>query len=754
MAVGYESALKFVVDSKELDKLEKKLESIDKDLKGIKNDKSFDDLGNKSKGASANFQKFKVVAVAAGAAIGTALLAAGAATYKLMGDVSKVSVEFERLSIVAGTSSQNLQKMSAGANTVGVSSEKLADILKDTQDKIGDFVATGGGALTDFFEVIGPKVGVTIEQFRKLSGPEALQLYYTSLEKAGANSQDMIFYMEALASDSALLMPLLKDNGKGFEEWGNKAEDLGAIIGGDLSQSMKEFDAIGKDVDLLMQGLKITLVQTLGPAVQFVTSHILDGVIAFIKYKNEARSLQNMIDGAGTATVRDYEKQLERAQRNLEGLRDGSWRPTNAADIEMSVQWQKYAESHNIAAGNIAERERWLQGLMVKFSMERNELLDDEAKLRADLANAPRLGQTVKPTSAPKATSDPETKAFESRARALREQIDLYGMTDEAAKALYATTVGNMKNLSVDQKNVIMRLSEEFDLKKAIAKEEEAIKSGSTAMKQFDDDLLANQEALRLIQAGKITSQEQLNRFLEDENFLRDINRQIEAGTLVLTDEQVESLKRKREELIATGEAIDKSLKRPLIDIQAQMQDGIIGGIGTAFDRMFEGVSVGFDELLADMAKQLLKSMVMNYLMNGMAGGGWGGAAFMSSNGFAKGGAFNNGTQFFAKGGVVNGATAFGMRGGMGVMGEAGPEAIMPLTRGPDGKLGVQSSGGASIIVSPGAVVVNASKDSEEDARKTSMAIKQMIDMQIGNWMKNAQRPGGTLNSSFGQQRY
>ena len=48
----------------------------------------------------------------------------------------------------------------------------------------------------------------------------------------------------------------------------------------------------------------------------------------------------------------------------------------------------------------------------------------------------------------------------------------------------------------------------------------------------------------------------------------------------------------------------------------------------------------------------------------------------------------------FAKGGVISQATAFPMRGGtMGLMGEAGPEAIMPLSRGPDGRLGVRAAG-------------------------------------------------------------
>lgn len=62
---------------------------------------------------------------------------------------------------------------------------------------------------------------------------------------------------------------------------------------------------------------------------------------------------------------------------------------------------------------------------------------------------------------------------------------------------------------------------------------------------------------------------------------------------------------------------------------------------------------------------------------------------------FADGAAFSQGKVMpFANGGVVSGATTFPMRGGTGLMGEAGPEAIMPLARGPDGKLGVRSGGG------------------------------------------------------------
>ncbi len=53
----------------------------------------------------------------------------------------------------------------------------------------------------------------------------------------------------------------------------------------------------------------------------------------------------------------------------------------------------------------------------------------------------------------------------------------------------------------------------------------------------------------------------------------------------------------------------------------------------------------------------------------------------------------------FADGGIVNSPVLFPMRGGTGLMGEAGPEAIMPLARGADGKLGVRGGGAVNVTV-------------------------------------------------------
>jgi len=141
-----------------------------------------------------------------------------------------MAAEIVNLSKLSGTGVEEFQKFAYAAKTVGVEQEKLGDILKDVSDKVGDFLQTGAGTLADFFEQIAPQVGVTAEQFRELSGKDALQLYVSSLEKANLSQNEMTFYMEAIASDATLLLPLLTKNAQALTELGREASELGVIM--------------------------------------------------------------------------------------------------------------------------------------------------------------------------------------------------------------------------------------------------------------------------------------------------------------------------------------------------------------------------------------------------------------------------------------------------------------------------------------------------------------------------------------------
>ncbi len=101
---------------------------------------------------------------------------------------------------------------------------------------------------------------------------------------------------------------------------------------------------------------------------------------------------------------------------------------------------------------------------------------------------------------------------------------------------------------------------------------------------------------------------------------------------------------------------------------------------------------------------------------------------------FAAGGTFSQGRVMpFASGGVVGGPTTFPMRGGTGLMGEAGPEAIMPLARGADGKLGVQSGAGGGGSVN---VTINVTTPDVEGFRRS----QTQIAAQIGRALSRGQR--------------
>ncbi|WP_417315714.1 hypothetical protein [Cycloclasticus pugetii] len=167
-------------------------------------------------------------------AVGNAAKLASAAAVAGLGAAVVQTVnsarEIQNLARLAGETPQEFQKAAYGTRRYGIEQDKLSDILKDTNDRIGDFIQTGGGPMADFFENIAPKVGVTAEQFAKLSGKDALQLYVKSLEEAGVSQKDMTFYMEAIASDATALIPLLRDNGKLMAELGDEAERTGNVF--------------------------------------------------------------------------------------------------------------------------------------------------------------------------------------------------------------------------------------------------------------------------------------------------------------------------------------------------------------------------------------------------------------------------------------------------------------------------------------------------------------------------------------------
>lgn len=185
----------------------------------------------------------------------TGATAAATAAFGFATSTARQSEEIERSAKLASTGVEEFQKLAYASEAFGIEQDKLADILKDTNDKIGDFFQTGAGPLADFFEFIAPKIGVTAEQFKNLSGADALQLYVSSLEKANLSQAEMTFYMEAIASDSTLLLPLLEKNGEAYKILAKEAEEYGYVLSKEtIEQNRKlrlELWSLSKMIDSL-----------------------------------------------------------------------------------------------------------------------------------------------------------------------------------------------------------------------------------------------------------------------------------------------------------------------------------------------------------------------------------------------------------------------------------------------------------------------------------------------------------------------
>ncbi|SSW73259.1 hypothetical protein AVE30378_05621 [Achromobacter veterisilvae] len=261
-----------------------------------------------------------------GVGIGAAVGASTAAFTAMVVKAAETGAELQRMAALSASSTTAFQEWAYGAKSVGIEQDKLADILKDTQDKLGEFLQTGGGPLKDFFENIAPKVGATAEEFRKLSGPQALELYFQSLEKAKLNQAEMTFYMEALASDSSKLAPLLRNNGTGLKAMADQAHSLGIILKEDAVANAAAFNKTLESMGQVAKGAFFELSSGAISALNSYTDHVLKAKTAtdsWLSAMKAAAYYEVFGDKDPTKELANAIKMATEAEQTLVNFRSG-----------------------------------------------------------------------------------------------------------------------------------------------------------------------------------------------------------------------------------------------------------------------------------------------------------------------------------------------------------------------------------------------------------------------------------------------
>lgn len=245
----------------------------------------------------------------AGAFVGGVAVASGYLANMAL-EVAKNNVELAQLAAIANTSIANFQGLSGAAATFGVSSEKTADMLKDFNEKIGEFNSIGAGGAVDFFEQIAVKTEggaegakKLAEEMSKMDGVDALQVYVDKLEEAGVNQKEMSFYLESMGSDLTAIAPLLVDGGQLWKDYQQAMEEAGVLTGEEAIQKSIELTAQTESLQMRFSAFKNELASQMMPILSQLLSYFMDGTSEGGKFSGVIEGIGVMAKGVAIAIV-------------------------------------------------------------------------------------------------------------------------------------------------------------------------------------------------------------------------------------------------------------------------------------------------------------------------------------------------------------------------------------------------------------------------------------------------------------------
>ncbi len=189
-------------------------------------------------------------AAAVGAGIGLAAMGQQAAA---------TSKQMQALATANGTSIESMNKMIVAAGTVGMSIEQIADIAKDSNEKIGEYFAAGSGGMVDYFEVIGTRIGQTKQDFEGLGAIEVLQKMKRDMDANRVSMQQQTFVLESMASEASKLAPILGASDQELQNMLKGYSDKRVQIN---QQTQQSINATLANVDLLQNNFNSVMVES------------------------------------------------------------------------------------------------------------------------------------------------------------------------------------------------------------------------------------------------------------------------------------------------------------------------------------------------------------------------------------------------------------------------------------------------------------------------------------------------------------
>jgi tape measure domain-containing protein len=408
-------------------------------------------------------------------------------------------------------------------------------------------------------------------------------------------------------------------------------------------------------------------------------------------------------------TINDLPKGRPTGANDNEGGGDkkskGGKAPSGPSEVQIAKSYEDMRDS--IAQDTLRARADLSQSATERAQLERMALASDVQQRLADISAAKNLSDTQK---------------FELVAELAGLQLAQGRLISARERAATARDAA-----AIEQDSVDIRL-EELRFQQGMA-------TSIAERTRIARDILAAEIKLERLKQEEVRDNETLSPAERDQarRALANLPARQARGERQISYENRSALEQYGEEVRTQTDNINEAMDNVRLTGIKSLEEGLSSvltgtkSVASAFRDMAQSI-------ISDLLKIAIRAAIIRPLMSALG-----------IKGFADGGMFEDGVEKFANGGVVTGPTMFPMARGVGLMGEAGPEAIMPLRRGSDGRLGVEASGGGgnqSVVVN---VNVEAGTQQSQGDPGKAAELGKLVANVVRAELVQQKRPGGLL---------
>lgn len=645
--------------------------------------------------------------LAFGAAVGTGLTALISMTKAGIEYADSINETSQRLTV--GT--EAFSGWVYGAKMAGVSQDELAGAITKLNNVMDD-AYTGNEKAIATFERLG--ISVTDANGELKDTETVFYEVSDALSKYEDNASKVAVATDIFGKAAGpALVPYLNQGREGIEKLNAEALKFGLIITKDVAEAADQF---GDKMDMMkgiVQGMGTQIAAGLLPTLSRMQESLL-GVA------NDGTKMEGVIKvlDAGLKILMSTGIAVTGVFKTLgEGLGAIAAAVVTAAEGNFKQAWNILKQGFSDAGDNIKGTIKSIEGVW------------DETAAAVE----GKSGKNGKKLAAP---------AKEAKDSAKKDVDDLKSIVSEIQNIADPLKVWNDKIADADR---------------ALREGRVSVEAHAAALQHYEKQkmkiIFAETEHEKAIREAAEAEAKRLRMYEEmSDPYLKYKEQLIEIDQLMEKykeyPERMEMLRAAQEKVVENIGKVNKEAKN---DQDEMMKDLIRAAEGygqkmsSAFVDWMSGAKTNFSDMirsmLTDMAKMLMYQAVMKPMMNGV----------MGMFGFSNGGVFQDGApQPFADG-LVSSPTTFPMaNGATGMAGESGTEAIMPLRRDANGRLGVTAAGGGGGAVQVDAININISNVTAKDAPAVSEAARSGVDRAIRGMVQteifNQTRLGNGLN--------